>query len=263
MTDRSTRSRSNGYGIAVEGRCGAHAVARLARLAELHGYASFWFNVTPDVVDPVRTLAGVLAATSELEVGVGVIPLDAHPVDRISAQLAELGPLLRRCRIGVGVGRARLGSLRLAEVGVTTLRTALPDVPVVLAAVGPRMLSQAATQAHGVLLGMVPPEDAAAAIRQVSATAATAGRAAPTAYLYHRVARGPTGGPLIRAQMRDYGVTADGPTTVVGTVADAPDDVRRDLTTYPIELVPLLRPLTQLRGDEGEQAEMLTWLAPA
>lgn len=263
MTEHSTRSRSNGYGIAVEGRCGADAVARLARLAELHGYASFWFNVTADVVDPVRTLAGVLAATSQLEVGVGVIPLDAHPADRISAQLSELGPLLRRCRIGVGVGRARLGALRLAEVGVTTLRTALPGVPVVLAAVGPRMLSQAATQADGVLLGMVSPEDADAAIRRVSATAATAGRAAPTAYLYHRVARGPAGGPLIRAQMQAYGVAADGPTTVVGTVADTPDDVRRDLATYPTELVALLRPLTEHSGDESEQAAMLTWLAPA
>jgi hypothetical protein len=74
-------------GIGVHGALGAQATAELAMLAESCGYGSFWLNVVgrePDVIESVRL---AVARTHDIEIGVGVFPLDLFPAEELGARL--------------------------------------------------------------------------------------------------------------------------------------------------------------------------------
>ena len=184
---------------------------RLAADVEAAGFASLWTNEASGR-DALLVCQAWGAATTDLQVGVGVVPIWT----RSPAQLAMAAATLQeatggRFVLGLGVShpatmgrwhgaevtrpltaaRETLTILRQADAGTPTdvdgevrssrrFRLAItprpPALRLHLAAMGPRMLALAGTQADGVLLNWSSPPAMAAAGEQVRAAAARAGR---------------------------------------------------------------------------------------
>lgn len=186
---------------------------RLAADVEAAGFASLWTNEASGR-DALLLCQAWAAATTDLEVGVGVVPIWT----RTPAQLAMACATLQeasggRFLLGVGVSHpATMGAwhgvtyreprtaaaelltiLREAETGrspevagrvFSTRRFRLavspppPPTRRYLAAMGPRMLALAGEQADGVLLNWAGPSAIAEAADQVRQAAIAAGRQA-------------------------------------------------------------------------------------
>lgn len=184
---------------------------RLAADVEAAGYASLWTNEASGR-DALLLCQAWAAATTDLQVGVGVVPLWT----RSPAQLAMGAATLQeasggRFLLGLGVShpatmdtwhgarvtrpltaaRETLTVLRAIDAGERTdhpgevvgsrrFRLAIspppPPLRLYLAAMGPRMLSLAGSQADGVLLNWAGPAAIAEAAEQVRAAASQAGR---------------------------------------------------------------------------------------
>lgn len=168
--------------------------ARLARdvavrCAEL-GYHSLWSNDEP-TAPGLPMLAQYSAAAPELDLGVGVLPLDRHSPRRIASEITRLGLDPARLWVGVGAGQMKT-PIDIARRAVGELRELLPEeTRIVLAAMRPRMCHLGGTIADGVLLNWMLPAQAAEARSWVQEGAAEAGREAPLVASYIRVAVGP------------------------------------------------------------------------
>ncbi len=166
------------------------AVAR-ARLAEHLGFESVWVTQLPDARDAAVVLAAYGAATSQIGLGTSVLPIyTRHPtaMAQMAATLDEQSG--GRFRLGLGIShqvtvegmwglnlRAPVAAMREY---VTIVRSSLrdgganyeglqfsarwsysgprrPDLPILLAALNPRMLELAGELADGVLLWMCSP----------------------------------------------------------------------------------------------------------
>src|SRR5439155_7098144 len=123
------------------------------RGAERLGYGSFWLN-HPGRTDGVAGLAVAAAATEQIDLGVGVVPLTVRPaediVDVVRAAALPLDRLL------LGVGSQNPQALSRVREGVATLRARL-SCRVVAAALGPRMCRLAGELADGVLFNWLTP----------------------------------------------------------------------------------------------------------
>ncbi len=184
---------------------------RIATHVEAAGFATLWTNEASGR-DALLLCQAWAAATTELEVGVGVVPVWT----RSPAQLAMASATLQeasggRFLLGLGVSHpATMGPWHGAEVRrpLTAARELLtiladletgdrsdtrgevlssrafrlaidplpPTTPRYLGAMGPRMLALAGTHAQGALLNWSGPEEVAAAGARVRAAAAEAGR---------------------------------------------------------------------------------------
>ncbi len=184
---------------------------RVATHVEAAGFASLWTNEASGR-DALLLCQAWAAATTDLEVGVGVVPIWT----RTPAQLAMASATLQeasggRFLLGLGVSHAAtMGPWHGAEVrrpltAAQELLTILADLEAgersdtrgevlssrafrlaidplppptrrYLGAMGPRMLALAGTHAHGALLNWAGPEEVAAAGQQVAQAAAAAGR---------------------------------------------------------------------------------------
>jgi alkanesulfonate monooxygenase SsuD/methylene tetrahydromethanopterin reductase-like flavin-dependent oxidoreductase (luciferase family) len=167
---------------------------RLARDLAAHcehlGYHSLWSNDEP--ASPGLTMLAHLAdGAQQLELGVGVLPIDRHEPAHIAAEITRLGLDPTKLWIGVGSGQLRTPMNRIQRA-VAELRDLLPDgTRIVLAAMRPRMCHLGGAIADGVLLNWMLPAQAAEARRWVHEGASQAGRAAPIVAMYVRVAIGP------------------------------------------------------------------------
>jgi alkanesulfonate monooxygenase SsuD/methylene tetrahydromethanopterin reductase-like flavin-dependent oxidoreductase (luciferase family) len=168
--------------------------ARLARdlavrCADL-GYHSLWSNDEP-AAPGLPMLAQFAVAAPDLELGVGVLPLDRHPPRRIASEVTRLG--LDPARLWVGVGSGQMNTpIDIVRRAVGELRELLPEeTRIVVAAMRPRMCRLGGVIADGVLLNWMLPAQSAAARSWVQEGAAEAGRAAPLVASYIRVAVGP------------------------------------------------------------------------
>lgn len=180
--------------------------ARLAREVEDAGLASLWTNEARGR-DALLVCHAWAAATSELEVGIGVVPIWTRSIAQLGAAAMTLQEASGgRFLLGVGVGhpatmepwhgvgfarpraaaREALGILRQVTSGQTTdvagevlssrrfrlQMTPLPPAPaLLLAAMGPRMLALAGRDADGVLLNwssVAEVATAAAAVRSAA-----------------------------------------------------------------------------------------------
>jgi alkanesulfonate monooxygenase SsuD/methylene tetrahydromethanopterin reductase-like flavin-dependent oxidoreductase (luciferase family) len=187
----------NGYGLTHRGPDGIerevlpwHEIVLLTETAEETGYEAVF---TPEIAarEAFATLSGLASATGELRLATGVVPLEA----RAPATLAMAAVTLQDISDGrfiLGVGsreairsaRDRLRALRELLAGGSDgdagpLDIARPegvDVPVYLAALGPRMTELAGEAADGVLLNWCTPERVAEARAQVARGAERAGR---------------------------------------------------------------------------------------
>jgi alkanesulfonate monooxygenase SsuD/methylene tetrahydromethanopterin reductase-like flavin-dependent oxidoreductase (luciferase family) len=165
------------------------AVAFAARCADL-GYDSLWANDDP-TAPGLDELAHLAAGAPELDLGVGVLPVDRYPPAKIVAEVDRLGLDPARLWIGIGSGRLR-PALQPVRDAVAELRDLLPSTSrIMVGTMRPRLSRLGGEVGDGVLLNWMLPAQAQRARRWVQDGAAAAGRAAPTAALYIRVAVGP------------------------------------------------------------------------
>jgi alkanesulfonate monooxygenase SsuD/methylene tetrahydromethanopterin reductase-like flavin-dependent oxidoreductase (luciferase family) len=153
------------------------------------GYHSLWSNDEPSAPG-LATLAHFATASMQLDLGVGVLPVDRHSAREIVAEIDRLGLDPAKLWIGIGSGQLR-SPIEIIEPAVAELRELLPDeTRIVVAAMRPRMCRLGGAIADGVLLNWMVPAQAAEARRWVHEGAEAAGRAAPVVASYVRVAVG-------------------------------------------------------------------------
>lgn len=224
------------------GLAGGIALASVAEVREVAGYAvragfdSLWISHA-NAVDPIVGLVAAAADTEGLvEVGTSVTPLyGRHPIGL--AQLARTAQSALGGRFTLGIGAASAGAVsssmglpwdhplaftrefiegllpllagRAANVEGTQLTTRAelnidaPDTPILLAALGPRMLELAGRTVAGTSVGQCGPRTIATYIAPtIRAAAEAAGRPAPRIMALVRlcVTDDPTGPALALAR---------------------------------------------------------------
>jgi alkanesulfonate monooxygenase SsuD/methylene tetrahydromethanopterin reductase-like flavin-dependent oxidoreductase (luciferase family) len=175
-----------GFGVAA-GLDPEVATPLAERCAQL-GYSSMWSNDTPMALG-LETLKVFGEAAPQLDLGVGVMALDRHSPAEIAGHIDRLGIDRSRLWLGVGAGFDRKPLTTMRE-SIGGLRTALPGVRIVLAAMGPKMCRLAGAEYDGVFFNWMTPDFAAGAREQVEAGASQADRAAPPIFGYVRTAVG-------------------------------------------------------------------------
>jgi alkanesulfonate monooxygenase SsuD/methylene tetrahydromethanopterin reductase-like flavin-dependent oxidoreductase (luciferase family) len=166
----------------------AVAVPLAERVAEL-GYESIWSNDHPGAKG-LETLAEFAKGAPTLDLGVGVIALDRQPADVIAADIDRLGIDPARLWLGVGAGFSKKPLTAMREV-LPELREKLPEVKLVLAAMGPKMCRLAGSSYDGVFFNWMTPDFAAGKRELVEAGAAESRHATPPVMGYVRTAVGP------------------------------------------------------------------------
>lgn len=173
----------------------------LAAEVERLGYVQLWANDTPGHAG-LDALAEAAAATGQLQLAVGVLGLSEWVPTAIAERVARLRLPPERLIIGLGSGRSR--SVAMVEDGVAETRRRLPEVRIVVAALGPRMLAMAGRVADGVLLNWSAPKRIGTARATIREAATAAGRPAPWVAAYVRVAIGPGARDRLQAETDRY-----------------------------------------------------------
>ena len=177
-----------GRGFGVAAGLDPEVAEPLAARCEELGFDSMWSNDHPGAKG-LETLAVFGQGAPSLDLGVGVIAIDRTPPNQIAADLDRLGVDTSKLWIGVGAGFTKK-PLTTMRAELSTIRDALPDVRVVLAAMGPKMCELAGASYDGAFFNWMTPEFAAGARERVEAGAAAANREAPPIFGYVRTAVG-------------------------------------------------------------------------
>ncbi len=240
-------------GLGISAGLDAGLARDLAAHCEHLGYHSLWSNDEP-VASGLETLAHLAAAAPQLELGVGVLPLDRHQPARIATAVDRLGIDPARLWIGIGSGQLRL-QIDLLQRAVAELRQILPgETRIVMAAMRPRLCRLGGAVADGVLLNWVLPNHVPAARRWVQGGADEAGRAAPVVASYVRVAVGSGSLRRLRDEEGHYRTINEGhrkhfaamdvPLGSVGVAASTQPEVHKRLAPYQSALdLPIVRVL--------------------
>ncbi|MEX2290150.1 MAG: LLM class flavin-dependent oxidoreductase [Mycobacteriales bacterium] len=263
------RERLTGIGLSLrEALPPGRLMALAEELDEIEG-STLW---CPEfaIRDAFSQLAFVAARTRHLRLATGIAPMAARTPAATALATATLDELsLGRMVLGVGVGHPTMSggwhgqehgsSLQWASDYLTVLRQALgglttdwpgqeaastgfrlltggaPDVPVVLAALGPKMLGVAARLADGVLLNWTTPESARASIETVTA-ATDAGREPLQVGGYLRIAAGPDAAAQAYAHTAFYAELPAYRKALLsmgfGTSRDLADEAARELVLH-------------------------------
>jgi alkanesulfonate monooxygenase SsuD/methylene tetrahydromethanopterin reductase-like flavin-dependent oxidoreductase (luciferase family) len=243
-------------------------VAAVARAAEAGGYHTLWANDGPDG-EGLAALSAAAEATTALRLGVGLIPLDLRAPEQIAARIAELRLPVERLVVGVGSGGTPGGLARVRD-GVAALR-GLTRAPVVVGALGPKMLGLAVAVADGVLLDWPTPTHARAVREEIGRAAAAEDRSPPRVAGYVFTALGAAGMARLRADAAYYGAVPAyaahfrrmGAAPMDAAVAGAaPEHVRHGLSVFDAALDE-----TVVRATVGEETvdaylEVLAAAAP-
>jgi alkanesulfonate monooxygenase SsuD/methylene tetrahydromethanopterin reductase-like flavin-dependent oxidoreductase (luciferase family) len=177
---------SRGFGVAAG--LDPLVAGPLAARCEQLGYESMWSNDHP-AAGGLDTLASFARSVPGIDLGVAVLALDRHSPEDISRRIEELGLTRERLWVGVGAGFSDRPLTRMRDA-LPELRERLPDVRLVLAAMGPRMCALAGAAYDGAFLNWMTPEFAHGAREQVHAGAREAGRRPPPVLGYVRTAVG-------------------------------------------------------------------------
>jgi alkanesulfonate monooxygenase SsuD/methylene tetrahydromethanopterin reductase-like flavin-dependent oxidoreductase (luciferase family) len=171
MVDNMTNHRFR-FGI-VGGQPGpADAFVASARHLESQGYDILLIPDTQRTIPPMIGCAAAVAGTTTLRVGTHVLSAPNRTPGLVAAETAGLHALGGgRFELGIGAGRpgadldaAAFGMpfgtarerIAQVEATVSAVRAACPDVPIMVAAGGPRMLGVAARIADTVTMGVSP-----------------------------------------------------------------------------------------------------------
>ena len=151
------------------------------------GYHSMWSNDHPGARG-LETLGAYTKGADRIDLGV-TIALDRHPPEEIAADIERFGIDKGRLWLAIGAGMTEkpLTTMREALPG---LREALPDIHLVLAAMGPKLSAFAGAEWEGVFLNWMTPEFAVQARGWVEEGARGAGHEPPTIFGYVRTAVG-------------------------------------------------------------------------
>jgi alkanesulfonate monooxygenase SsuD/methylene tetrahydromethanopterin reductase-like flavin-dependent oxidoreductase (luciferase family) len=234
-------------GICVRDRPAAE-VARLGRLAEDHGYSHVFVpdvrGAVPDASgrssgrDAFVSLAALFGETRSVLGAVGVAAVPFHqpgPLALTAATLQELSG--GRFVLGVGISHRESVSahgLRFPASPLVAMRDWVEQLtarsgsglafgggfPILVGALGPRMVELGASAADGVVLNWLTPEHAARTVKAVREAAATAGRPGTTV-LYVRLSPP----DVLRADAVGYDALANYHQHFVGQALDGPDDI--------------------------------------
>ena len=234
----TTKARAGWRGFGVAGALPLDVIRTLAPAAQAAGYQSFWVNDTPQG-DGLAALHAAAEATSEIRLGVGVIPLDRQPAETIGRRVVELRLPQDRLIVGIGSGN-RNGGLARVKVGAAILERML-EAPIVVGALGPNMCGLAGSDADGVLLNWLTPDYVAPSAAIVDEAAREAGRPRPLIMGYVRTVFGPGARdvfaeeagrygsyPAYAANFARMGTPAEG-TAVIG---DTADEIRVGLASF-------------------------------
>jgi alkanesulfonate monooxygenase SsuD/methylene tetrahydromethanopterin reductase-like flavin-dependent oxidoreductase (luciferase family) len=242
-------------GLGITAGLDAGLARGLAVRCERLGYHSLWSNDEP-ASPGLEALAHVAAASTQLGLGVGALPLDRHQPVRIAAEIDRLGLDPTKLWIGIGSGQLR-SPIEIVRRAVGELRELLPEeTRIVVAAMRPQLCRVGGAIADGVLLNWMLPAEAAEARRWVHQGADEAGRAAPVVASYVRVAVGPGSRQRLRDEEghyrnvnedhRKHFEAMDVPLGRVGVAAAARPEVLEGLAPYHAALdLPIVRVLAE------------------
>jgi alkanesulfonate monooxygenase SsuD/methylene tetrahydromethanopterin reductase-like flavin-dependent oxidoreductase (luciferase family) len=212
----------------------------VAGRCEMLGYVSMWTNDHP-AASGLETLATFARSVPGIDLGVAVLALDRHQPADIARKIEELGLPRERLWVGVGAGFSERPLTRMRGA-LPELREALPDVKLVLAAMGPKMCALAGEGYDGAFLNWMTPEFAAGARESVHFGAAEAGRQPPPVLGYVRTAVGVDARERLAKEESSYRDLHDGyrrqfarvdrPRGTVGVAAADADEARRALDDY-------------------------------
>ena len=246
---------SRGFGVAA-GLDPAIATPLAARCADL-GYASVWSNDTP-VASGLETLAVFAEGSDQVDLGVAVLALDRHEPQAIAARIADLGLPRERLWIGVGAGFSPKPLTAMREA-LPSLRDALGEIRLVLAAMGPKMCAFAGAEFDGVFFNWMTPGFAASARKHVERGATEAGRDAPPVFGYVRTAVGADAAERLAKEESFYRNLHDGyrnhfgrldePEGTVGVAAADADAAQVALSAYDALDVTVVRGLASAELD--------------
>ena len=169
-------------GFGIDATVDPRVATDLAVEVESLGYESFWVNGSPP--EGAFEILGAVAAATDLEIGVGVLPLTAISIEEIISAVGERSIPQERLWLGVGSGRKR-GALDEVRHACAEIRSQT-DCQVVSAAVGPRMTQQAAEIADCVLFTWWPRSEVAKSRQMIDEAAADAGTDVPLIASYVR-----------------------------------------------------------------------------
>lgn len=169
-------------GFGIDATVDPRVAADLAIEVESLGYGSFWVNGSPP--DGAFEVLEAAAATTELDIGVGVLALTALGIEEIIDEVNDRSIPQGRLWLGVGSNRKR-GALAEVRHACEQIRSDT-GCRVVSAAVGPRMTQQAAEIADCVLFTWWPRSEVAKSRQVIDEAAADAGRDLPLIASYVR-----------------------------------------------------------------------------
>jgi alkanesulfonate monooxygenase SsuD/methylene tetrahydromethanopterin reductase-like flavin-dependent oxidoreductase (luciferase family) len=238
-----------GLGIGVTaGLEPAVARALAGRCADL-GYGSLWSNDEPQAPG-LETLSHFAGGAPNLDLGVGVLPLDRHPPAQIVATIERLGLDPARLLLGIGSGQLRPQLQPVADA-IAELRQRLPDARIIVGTMRPALSRLGGMLADGVLLNWMLPAQAKEGRRWVAGGADEAGRPRPITALYVRTAVGPGAAARLEHEEGRYRgfdpahfAAMDVPLGAVGIAADDRSAVVEPLAAYrPAVDLPIVRVL--------------------
>jgi len=256
-------SERQGFGVAAG--LDPQVARALAKRCQELGYTSIWSNDHPGALG-LETLAVFADAAPDIHLGVAVMALDRHDPADINAHIDRLGLDRSKLWLGVGAGFSKkpLTTMRAAVGG---LRDGVPDVRLVLAAMGPKMCALAGAEFDGVFFNWMTPAFSAQARTNVESGAADAGRVIPPVLGYVRAAVGGDAAERLAKEESFYRDLHDGyrnhfhrlgePEGTVGVAAANREQARRALSAYEA------LDLTVVRGLASANAEAMTALAAA
>jgi alkanesulfonate monooxygenase SsuD/methylene tetrahydromethanopterin reductase-like flavin-dependent oxidoreductase (luciferase family) len=189
-------------GFACSGGLAIREIAELASAAELRCYDSFWITVVRGVTDPVAVLRAALSATSCMDIGLGLIPLDAYEIDDVATRLSESGA---RAIVGLGVGGRREEVSRFWRDGAAQFRRNAPLIRIAVGGYGPQVLRAGGGYADAALLNWMTPDRVRWVRRELQRGARGAARTAvpDPVYVYVPTAVGEDAGATIGAALRE------------------------------------------------------------
>ncbi len=261
---------SNKHGVGIEGRVGIAAATELVALAERLGYGSFWFNVMGKQPDPIEMLAAVVDATSTIEIGIGLFPLDAWPAAELAPRLRDIGASTPRIVLGIASGQIREHVVALNRDAIAALRAAVPECRIATGGYGPLMLKLGGREADAVIANWMTPERLGWLIDRVAEGAEEGGRPPPPIYLYHRAAAGSDAAARLKAELAEYRKypvhqkhqESMGNPDMIGVAAAARGDIDAQLAPYVGQARIVLKPLTHDMTDVDEWRSVLRFFAP-
>ena len=192
---------SSKLGFGVVGSLPLDTVSEIARVADRKGFATLWFNETPDG-DALERVALAQSVTGNLVLGVGVINLDAKSPERILSDIERRKIDPARLILGVGAS-GKPSPLATVREGLDALKRGLTS-PVVVGSLGPKMRQLGAEAGDGLLFNWLTPEFAAQTTETLRTQAASAGHNDPIAATYVRTALGEAAHPVLEREAAKY-----------------------------------------------------------